>query len=169
MFAWPRRSLLIVKEETPTSYFCDPTPAMIESNDAVSNLAFRPSFCATRVNRSTSKPSIVVPSAARNSLGAYVVSLPTVRTPSDLMLDGTLAASAESADALAELDPPELPLPDEPPPQPEITRAALARAAAAVAERRIRERLGTGSLLQRDWSQRSCPARSAHGGRVRSH
>src|ERR687886_1308721 len=97
MLTCASRSLLMVNDETPTSYFCELTPAMIESNDAVSNLALRPSFCATRPNRSTSKPWIVVPSAARNSLGAYVVSLPTVITPSALMLAGTLAARPGAA------------------------------------------------------------------------
>jgi hypothetical protein len=70
MLACCSRSGLIVNDETPVSYLPEPTPAMIESNGAVSNCAFRPSFCATRVNRSTSKPMIVWPSSARNSLGA---------------------------------------------------------------------------------------------------
>ena len=70
MLASASRSALIVNEETPTSYFCEPTPAMIESNGAVSNWASRPSFWATRVNRSTSKPMIVSPSSPMNSLGA---------------------------------------------------------------------------------------------------
>ena len=70
MFACCMRSGLIVNEETPTSYLPEPTPAMIESNDAVWKSASRPSFCATALNRSTSKPTIVSPSLSMNSLGA---------------------------------------------------------------------------------------------------
>ena len=69
MFACCRRSALIVNDETPASYFPDPTPAMSESNGDVSNLAFRPSFWATSVNRSTSNPTIVEPSSPMNSAG----------------------------------------------------------------------------------------------------
>ena len=65
-----RRSGLIVNEETPTSYRLEPTPAMIESNEADSNSASKPSFWATAENRSTSKPTIVSPSSSMNSLGA---------------------------------------------------------------------------------------------------
>jgi hypothetical protein len=43
---------------------------MIESNLAGWNCTSRPSFFATAVNRSMSKPWIVFPSPARNSLGA---------------------------------------------------------------------------------------------------
>src|SRR5690348_18311051 len=136
MVAWASRSVLIVKEETPASYLPEPTPAMIESNDAVWNFALSPSFAATSWNRSTSKPTIVLPSAARNSLGAYVVSLPTVMTPSLLTAAGTSAASDWSAETLGSapvgmplllLPPPPLPEPelDEPPPQPVMTRAVV--------------------------------------------
>ena len=108
---------------------------MIESNGAVWNSASRPSFCATSVNRSTSKPMTVSPSSARNSLGAYVVSLPTVMTPSSSMAAGTLAARASSAETLGSgvllLAPPS---PDdeseEPPPHAASRRAAAVRAAA---------------------------------------
>src|SRR4051794_19000412 len=112
MVAWASRSGLIVKEETPASYFPELTPAMIESNGAVAKSAFRPSLAATRSNRSTSKPSMVVPSAARNSLGAYVVSLPTEMVPSAETAAGTFAARAGSAETLGS-GVPELPEPPE--------------------------------------------------------
>src|SRR3954463_7255955 len=104
MFAVASRSGLMVKLETPTSYLPEPTPAMIESNGAVSNLASSPSFSATRVNRSTSKPTIVEPSSPMNSAGAYVVSLPTAITPSDAIAPGTPAARAWSAVTLGSGD-----------------------------------------------------------------
>src|SRR5688500_15785991 len=134
MVACASRSGLIVNDETPTSYLPEPTPAMIESNGAVWNSASRPSFFATSVNRSTSKPMTVSPSSARNSLGAYVVSLPTVMTPSSLTAAGTLAARESSAETLGSgvllLAPPS---PDDdssdPPPHAASRRAAAVRAA----------------------------------------
>src|SRR5438270_1562546 len=121
MSACASRSLFTVNDETPASYFPEPTPAMIESNPAVWNSALRPSFCATRLNRSTSKPWMVDPSAATNSLGAYVVSLPTTILPSALMLAGTFAARAGSAatDDGAPEEPPAALLPEELPPDEE--------------------------------------------------
>src|SRR5947209_5285621 len=160
MVACASRSLLIVNEETPASYLPEPTPAMIESNDAVWNLAFRPSFAATSWNRSTSNPTIVFPSGARNSLGAYVVSLPTLMTPSPLTAAGTSAASDWSAETLGSAPvgmplllppPPLLPEPepelDEPLPQPVMTRAVVASVAVATARRRGRDRESTADLL----------------------
>ena len=70
MLACASRSGLIVNDETPASYLPEPTPAMIESNGAVSNFAFEAELLGDQVNRSTSKPMIVLPSSARNSLGA---------------------------------------------------------------------------------------------------
>jgi hypothetical protein len=70
MFACASRSALTVNDETPASYLPEPTPAMMESNEAVWKFALSPSFCATSLKRSTSKPWIVEPSAAMNSLGA---------------------------------------------------------------------------------------------------
>src|ERR671932_1402995 len=154
MVACWRRSGLMVNEETPTSYRPEPTPAMIESNGAVSNCASRPSFCATSSNRSTSKPMIVWPSSARNSLGAYVLSLPTVITPSSATAGGTRAASASSAATLgsgslvaappAPVLPP-APVSPESPPQPARTRVRPAAAATAARPRRVRDRSTTGS------------------------
>src|SRR3954467_125810 len=100
MLAWASRSGLIVNDETPASYLPEPTPAMIESNGAVWNLALSPSFWATSVNRSTSNPTIVWPSSAMNRAGGEVVSLPTVMVPSDLIASGPRAASAWSAETL---------------------------------------------------------------------
>src|SRR4051812_48378676 len=156
MFACCMRSGLIVNDETPASYLPEPTPAMIESNGDVSNCAFRPSFCATSVNRSTSKPTMVEPSSARNSFGGYVVSLPTLITPSDAIESGTCDASAWSAETLgsAELL---LALPpddesDEPPPQ--AVSASVAAATAATPARRVRQRAITtaspSSMSRRD-------------------
>ena len=62
------RSELIVNDDTPTSYFLLSTPGMIEPNLAFWNSALTPNLVATAVNRSTSNPTIFVPSA--NSLGA---------------------------------------------------------------------------------------------------
>src|SRR5260370_35029412 len=90
------RSGLIVNDDTPTSYLAVSTPAMMLPNGAVTNCAVSPSFAATALNTSTSKPSIVLPSAARNSLGAYVESVPTTILPSALTTSGTFAASAAS-------------------------------------------------------------------------
>src|SRR3954454_5596874 len=129
MVASARRSGLTVKEETPASYLPESTPAMIESNGAVANSAFRPSLAATRSKRSTSKPMIVFPSASRNSAGAYVVSLPTEILPSAETAAGTLATRAGSAETLGS-GVPELPEPpedddelEESPPQPASSRA----------------------------------------------
>src|SRR3954471_12625012 len=148
MFACCRRSALMVNDETPASYLPEPTPAMMESKGAVSNCAFRPSFCATRVNRSTSKPTIVLPSSAMNSAGGDVVSLPTLRTPSEAIAAGTFALRASSADTLGSawvaallLDE----LSEDPPPQPATMRVTPARAARAA--RRDTERVLTGRTL----------------------
>src|SRR4051812_41231872 len=90
------RSGLMVNDETPISYFWLLTPSMIWPNGAVTNLAFSPSLAATALKTSTSKPWIVLPSSARNSLGAYVESVPTRISPSLLIESGTFAASAAS-------------------------------------------------------------------------
>src|SRR5450631_1460584 len=90
------RALLIVKLETPMSYLPLSTPAMIVSKPAGWYTTLTPSFCATALNRSTSMPSTVLPSAFRNSLGAYVASVPTTILPADLTLAGSLAARAAS-------------------------------------------------------------------------
>src|SRR4051794_234063 len=89
---------LTVNEDTPTLYLPVLTPGMMPSNDADCHSVFRPSLPATALNRSTSKPFTVLPSVSRNSLGAYVESVPMVSLPADLMFAGTLAASAVSTD-----------------------------------------------------------------------
>src|SRR3954471_16887011 len=163
MLAWARRSGLTVKEETPASYLPEPTPAMIESNGAVWNSAFNPSLAATRLKRSTSKPSIVEPSAARNSLGAYVVSLPTEIFPSADTAAGTFAARAGSAETLGS-GVPELPSPPEDdeeeslPPQPARRRTPVtAVARAAVRPIGCRE-VTAATLLREGWPQILLPA-----------
>src|SRR5215204_1059803 len=88
------RSSLMVKDEIPMSYFLPCTPVMMEANLAVCHSVFTPNFRATRLKMSTSKPWIVFPSAARNSFGAYVESVPILITPALLMLSGSLAASS---------------------------------------------------------------------------
>src|SRR3954452_3969710 len=93
------RSALTVNDETPTLYLPEVTPGMIASNLADSHCVVRPSFCATALNRSTSKPMIVLPSASRYSLGAYVESVPMVSLPAALISAGTLSASEVSAEA----------------------------------------------------------------------
>src|ERR1043165_6619992 len=126
------RSLLIVKEETPAAYFLLVTPGMMLSNLADCHSVVRPSFWATALNRSTSKPSTVLPSVARNSLGAYVASTPMVMVPSDLMASGTICASALSADGDAVVDDGLPPLDSWPPllPPQAATRATAAAIAA---------------------------------------
>ncbi len=56
-----RRSELMVKEETPTSYLLDCTPSSRLSNAPGFHLVFTPSFAATASNRSTSQPTTSVP------------------------------------------------------------------------------------------------------------
>src|SRR5689334_5115264 len=136
------RCLLMVNDETPISYLPDDTPGMIALNGAGENFAFRPSLAATALNRSTSKPMTVLPSLARNSLGAYVASVPTVMLPSAPTVEETFFASAGSADTpaagLAEDPPPgELELLDEPPdpPQAASDRASVVAAMAASGSR----------------------------------
>src|ERR1700712_2459658 len=93
------RSALIVNDETPTLYLALLTPGMMLSNVADCHSVVRPSFCATALNRSTSKPITVLPSASRNSLGAYDESVPMISLPAALMSAGTFADSESSADA----------------------------------------------------------------------
>src|SRR4051795_4452589 len=106
---------LTVNEDTPTLYFPVPTPGMMLLNDADCHSVFRPSLAATALNSSTSKPFTVLPSVSRNSLGAYVESVPMVIVPSLLTEAGTWPASCESTDdwvLTVWLSPP-----DDPPPQ----------------------------------------------------
>src|SRR6188768_3719510 len=99
MVASFNRSALTVNDETPTVYLPEVTPGMIASNFADCHSAVRPSFCATALNRSTSKPTTVLPSASRNSFGAYVESVPMMSLPDALISAGTLSASDVSAEA----------------------------------------------------------------------
>ncbi len=94
------RSGLIVKEETPSSYLPVFTPSTRESNGAFCISTSRPSTCPTARARSTSKPTMVVPSASMNWLGAYDASVPMVSLPSEATSAGTMAASAASLAAL---------------------------------------------------------------------
>ena len=61
-----RRSLVTVNDEMPMSYLA-PTAGIIESKFAVSGSASRPNTPASALAMSTSKPTGVLPSAARNS------------------------------------------------------------------------------------------------------
>jgi hypothetical protein len=72
------------------------TPAISEPKSPDCHSVVRPSFLATALNRSTSKPMTVLPSVSRNSLGAYVESVPTTILPSALIAAGTIAASLSS-------------------------------------------------------------------------
>src|SRR2546421_6759091 len=96
MFTCCSRSLLMVNDETPMLYLPEPTPGMMSSNFADCHSAFSPNLPATALNRSTSNPMTVLPSVSRNSLGAYVESVPMRILPSALIAAGTFAASAES-------------------------------------------------------------------------
>src|SRR5690349_14258739 len=98
------RSGLMVNEETPTSYLPEVTPRMMVSKPAFWNWALRPSLAATALKRSTSMPTMVLPSVSMNSLGAYDASEPTRIVPLSLIFCGTLAARAESTEALVELE-----------------------------------------------------------------
>ena len=86
-----RRSLVTVNDEMPMSYLA-PTAGIIESKFAVSGSASRPNTPASALAMSTSKPTGVLPSAARNSAGAYDVSMPTVSLPSLVTEDGSILA-----------------------------------------------------------------------------
>src|SRR5262245_12072352 len=92
------RSALMVNDETPMSYLPDVTPGMIASNGADTHCVLMPSFPATALKRSTSKPITVLPSVSRNSLGGYVESVPMTIVPFDLIAAGTFAASDGSTD-----------------------------------------------------------------------
>src|SRR5215213_7684949 len=108
MLACFLRSGLMVKDETPTSYLPVPTPVMMESKFEETNWTSTPNFCPTALNRSTSKPCTVLPSAARNSLGAYDASVPTTIFFAVWTFAGSLPASPDCAVAEGtedELDP----------------------------------------------------------------
>jgi hypothetical protein len=90
------RSALSVNEDMPSSYFLAAMPGRMPSNALFWNSTCRPSFWPMALPRSTSMPMIVVPSAAKNSLGAYDASEPTTILPSDATSGGTSAASAAS-------------------------------------------------------------------------
>ena len=96
------RSGVMVKEEMPTSYFA-PTEGMIESKFAFCGSAVRPNTFDMALTRSTSKPTGVLPSSARNSAGGYDRSMPTVYLPSlvtdsgsSLAMDSSLATELPS-------------------------------------------------------------------------
>src|SRR3954463_13143910 len=99
----------------PTLYLPLLTPGMMLSKVADSQVVVRPSFWATALKRSTSNPITVLPSASRNSFGAYDESVPIVNLPAALMAAGTLSAGEMSAEALA--TGPELPVPVDSEPQ----------------------------------------------------
>ena len=82
---------MTVNDEMPMSYLA-PTAGIIESKFAVSGSASRPNTPASALAMSTSKPTGVLPSAARNSAGAYDVSMPTVSLPSLVTEDGSILA-----------------------------------------------------------------------------
>src|SRR5919107_6302523 len=83
----------MVNEETPTSYLPVETPVMMESKLDETNSTSTPNFWPTALNRSTSKPCTVLPSPARNSLGAYDASVPTTIFLAVLIFAGSLSAS----------------------------------------------------------------------------
>ena len=85
------RSGVMVNDETPISYF-EPIDGMIELKFDVCGSASRPNVFANALTMSTSKPTGVLPSAARNSAGAYDVSMPTVSLPSLVTEDGSILA-----------------------------------------------------------------------------
>jgi hypothetical protein len=62
--------LFTVNAETPVSYFPLPTPGMMSPNVLCWKSACSPSRAATALNRSMSKPTMVLPSELRNSAGA---------------------------------------------------------------------------------------------------
>src|SRR4029450_13098085 len=98
MWACLRRVALIGNDETPAAYLPVLTPGMMLSNVADCHWVVSPNLPATALNRSTSKPITVLPSVSRNSLGAYVESVPMTSLPADLISAGTFAASALSTD-----------------------------------------------------------------------
>src|SRR3954471_3140867 len=137
------RLSLMVKLETPMSYLPPWTPVMIESKFAGSHCTLTPRVWPTALNRSTSIPSTVLPSLARNSFGAYDASVPTTMVPADLIFGGSFAARAAdlvSVGAGAELVLVS-PLERELLPQPARTRdspvTAAQRASGAVARRGV--------------------------------
>jgi hypothetical protein len=82
---------------------------MMVSNVALSNTTCTPRTWPMALPRSTSMPWIVVLSSAKNSFGAYEASVATMILPADLILAGSSAASAASADragAVVAVEPP---------------------------------------------------------------
>ena len=73
-----------------------PIDGMIESKFDVCGTASRPNILASAFAISTSKPIGVLPSSARNSAGAYDVSMPTVSLPSLVTDSGSIAAISSS-------------------------------------------------------------------------
>src|SRR6266545_5512674 len=92
------RSALMVNEDTPASYLPDWMPGMMSSNLVEVHSVFSPSLAAAASNTSRSQPMTVLPSASRNSFGAYDASTPMVILPSLLTAAGTMATSLESAE-----------------------------------------------------------------------
>src|SRR2546423_10555415 len=138
MFTCCSRSLLMVNDETPMLYLAEPTPGMMSSNFADCHSVLSPNLPATALNRSTSNPMIVLPSVSRNSLGAYVESVPIMIFPADLTAAGTFAASALSTHDFGwAVLPPLLPLFSPP-------HAAMVMASAAAAARPKAARLPRG-------------------------
>src|SRR4051794_11624824 len=136
MVATFSRSLLIVKEETPAPYFLLFTPGMMLSNEADCHWVVRPSFWATALNRSTSKPMTVLPSVSRNSLGAYVESVPMTSLPAAWTSAGTWWARLVAAEALATgAEPAPLPSPDSEPQAATEVVSATATASPRIARR----------------------------------
>src|SRR5215217_3761118 len=105
-------------------------PGMMSPNLAEFHSVLSPNLAAIALNRSTSKPCTVLPSAARNSLGAYVESVPIMITPAFFMLSGSLLA--RSTFWLTETDgavpPPDSPLNEL---EPQALNASAATEAAA--------------------------------------
>ena len=93
------RSLVSVNDDMPMLYLPPASAGMISSNVTFWKFAFRPSFAAMALPRSTSMPMMVLPSVSKYSFGAYDASVAMVRVPADLIAAGT--SDAGSAAALA--------------------------------------------------------------------
>ncbi len=74
---------------------------MIASNVTFWKFAFRPSFAAIALPRSTSRPMMVLPSVSKYSFGAYDASVAMFRVPADLIAAGTSDAGSAAAAELA--------------------------------------------------------------------
>ena len=78
---------------------------MMLSNVTLTNFVCRPNSAASALPKSTSMPSIVLPSVPMNSSGGYDASAAMVNVPLLLIAGGTRAAAAALTELVGVLEP----------------------------------------------------------------